>query len=752
MECNPRRLTYCHVSFVLREQLVAYALFATFGLIVRSLISVDLDRALLTSLFPFWPLAVKTMSSGRYAPLPTSSADSVDHQYKQDDYDDQRYDSPWDRRPAAWQYGGQRELGIVEKGKRHYWAGKQYVREKMGKEQDQHQVADDAELDSQMERARHIQKQCLALCRALLRYQEVVQLLTSRQVALSSLLRAYSESETDAPCAEMMSRLGTVMQDEAVSRLELDVPLTRFFSEVETFRCRALVDTLINVNQVTQERRKFRGALLWMADASKNLDPDTRKHLAKFRQAQQMARESRQEFEGKKGVVCEKVDLLGASFCNLLSHAMTPYQKVVGQQWSKSAEQYRQLLDWSRETLRHQYRLRRDVLRDKDRLLSKDDEDDAEQAEGVGETGQGHTSESWSEGRLLTILGKPVLASKVEDAEDALGSQADTESTGESQAKIQESVPAEGGEEGDGDHTSKPMSSNSQAVQLSASETSACAQRSDDWLQLMTEGSAASALADFANDKPSNGGQHAPSQIHKALLDLARVSTGGDVLPSGQSSDQIEAMLSYEMSSGDQRLQDVQGIRQLTNDEGNLDQLVPMDSNLRRRQELDVKAETQLEEELARMVHDFSSLSSMSTSLGSEKSENFPSASSYSVPNSAQMMPGDLLDFTDGSLSSGSAGSLFSGMSPFSQTSNPISNEPRGDFPVASKAGDSGGKQAKGGYSHPAQDAKSTLSGAKKQKWFDLFSELDPLANPDDLSLDQDNQKSDDGATDKLAL
>jgi len=66
-------------------------------------------------------------------------------------------------------------------------------------------------------------------------------------------------------------------------RLALRVPLVRLYQEVETFRYRAISDTLVTINRMEQARTEYRGALLWMKDVSEELDPDTYKQLEKFR-------------------------------------------------------------------------------------------------------------------------------------------------------------------------------------------------------------------------------------------------------------------------------------------------------------------------------------------------------------------------------------------------------------------------------------------------------------------------------------
>jgi hypothetical protein len=65
--------------------------------------------------------------------------------------------------------------------------------------------------------------------------------------------------------------------------LQLRAPLVRLYQEVDVFRQRAVVDTLVTVERMEAARTEYRGALLWMKDVSMVLDPDTTKQLQKFR-------------------------------------------------------------------------------------------------------------------------------------------------------------------------------------------------------------------------------------------------------------------------------------------------------------------------------------------------------------------------------------------------------------------------------------------------------------------------------------
>lgn len=78
-------------------------------------------------------------------------------------------------------------------------------------------------------------------------------------------------------------------------RMALCAPLHRLHQEVETFRRRAIADTLLTVGRMEKSRTEYRGALLWMKDVSQELDPDTYKQLEKFRKVPE------QDMSGKGG-------------------------------------------------------------------------------------------------------------------------------------------------------------------------------------------------------------------------------------------------------------------------------------------------------------------------------------------------------------------------------------------------------------------------------------------------------------------
>ncbi len=85
---------------------------------------------------------------------------------------------------------------------------------------------------------------------------------------------------------KMMSAVGKSLSYSGQQRLALRAPLGRLYQEVETFRQRAIEDTLQNVQAMEKARTEYRAALSWMKNISHDLDPDTSKQLEKYKKVQ----------------------------------------------------------------------------------------------------------------------------------------------------------------------------------------------------------------------------------------------------------------------------------------------------------------------------------------------------------------------------------------------------------------------------------------------------------------------------------
>ncbi|XP_023596251.1 islet cell autoantigen 1 isoform X4 [Trichechus manatus latirostris] len=238
---------------------------------------------------------------------------------------------PWDLHDRYAQ-----DKSVVNKMQQKYWETKQAFIKATGKKEDEHVVASDADLDAKLELFHSVQRTCLDLSKAIVLYQKRICFLSQEENELGKFLRSQGfQDKTRA--GKMMQATGKALCFSSQQRLALRNPLCRFHQEVETFRHRAISDTWLTVNRMEQCRTEYRGALLWMKDVSQELDPDLYKQMEKFRKVQTQVRLAKKNFDKLKMDVCQKVDLLGASRCNLLSHMLATYQTTLLHFWEKTS-------------------------------------------------------------------------------------------------------------------------------------------------------------------------------------------------------------------------------------------------------------------------------------------------------------------------------------------------------------------------------------------------------------------------------
>uniref|UniRef100_W5MZ65 Islet cell autoantigen 1 n=1 Tax=Lepisosteus oculatus TaxID=7918 RepID=W5MZ65_LEPOC len=228
------------------------------------------------------------------------------------------------------------DSSVVNKFQQKYWRTKQTLIKVTGKKEDEHVVASDADLDAKLEVFHSIQRTCMELLKVIEQYQRRICFLSQEENELGRFLRSQG-SQDKTRAGKIMQATGKALCFSSQQRLALRTPLCRLYQEVETFRYRAISDTWLTVNRMEQSRTEYRGALLWMKDVSQELDPDTFKQMEKFRKVQAQVRLSKTSFDKLKNDVCQKVDLLGASRCNLLSHVLTMYQTTLLHFWEKTS-------------------------------------------------------------------------------------------------------------------------------------------------------------------------------------------------------------------------------------------------------------------------------------------------------------------------------------------------------------------------------------------------------------------------------
>ncbi|XP_004570499.1 islet cell autoantigen 1-like isoform X3 [Maylandia zebra] len=237
--------------------------------------------------------------------------------------------------------GGRALLGedssVMARMQKKFWKTKQVLIKATGKKEDEYVVASDADLDAKLEFFRSVQSTCTELLKVIEKYQDRITRLSQEENELGLFLRFQAEHDR-TKAGNMMDATSKALCASAKQRMALCPSLHRLHQEVETFRRRAISDTLLTVTCMEKARTEYRGALLWMKDISQELDPDTYKQLEKFRKVQAQVRGTKSQFEKLKNDVCQKVDMLGASRCNMLSHSLCTYQTTLLQFWEKTAQ------------------------------------------------------------------------------------------------------------------------------------------------------------------------------------------------------------------------------------------------------------------------------------------------------------------------------------------------------------------------------------------------------------------------------
>ncbi|XP_052605522.1 islet cell autoantigen 1-like protein isoform X2 [Peromyscus californicus insignis] len=231
---------------------------------------------------------------------------------------------------------------VVSRMQKKYWKTKQVFMKAAGRKEDEHVVASDAELDAKLEVFHSIQETCNELLKIVEKYQLRLNVISEEENELGLFLKFQAERDA-TQAGKMMDAAGKALCSSAKQRLALCTPLSRLKQEVATFSQRAVSDTLMTINRMERARTEYRGALLWMKDASQELDPDTFKQMEKFKKVQIQVRNSKGSFDKLKMDVCQKVDLLGASRCNMLSQSLTTYQRTLLGFWKKTAQMMSQI-------------------------------------------------------------------------------------------------------------------------------------------------------------------------------------------------------------------------------------------------------------------------------------------------------------------------------------------------------------------------------------------------------------------------
>ncbi|CAG7823073.1 unnamed protein product [Allacma fusca] len=234
------------------------------------------------------------------------------------------------------------DRSTLNKVQHQFWVTKQTMYRKLGKKEDDCIVASDAALDAKLELFKSIQLTSSSMNKLLDRYQEKICFLAQEQNAMGRFLKEYGKTDKSG-AGKMMVQMGKSLIYCSQQEIALRPPLLRLYQEVDTFRNRAVEDTLGTINSMERLRNEYRASLNWMKNVSQELDPDTMKQMEKFRKVQTHVKQSKAQFDKLKLACLQKVDLLAAARCNMFSHALIQYQNATIKTTGKNTRIYNTL-------------------------------------------------------------------------------------------------------------------------------------------------------------------------------------------------------------------------------------------------------------------------------------------------------------------------------------------------------------------------------------------------------------------------
>ena len=94
-----------------------------------------------------------------------------------------------------------------------------------------------------------------------------------------------------------------------------------------------------------------------------------------FLQVQSQVKDNRRKFEKLKADVCQKIDLLSASRCNLLSATLAAYQQSMLKFLEQTSKTYQTVLDQFKGHPSYQFTILKHIIPDNG-VVDNDDDDD----------------------------------------------------------------------------------------------------------------------------------------------------------------------------------------------------------------------------------------------------------------------------------------------------------------------------------------------------------------------------------------
>ncbi|KAM3720390.1 Resistance to inhibitors of cholinesterase protein [Dirofilaria immitis] len=261
----------------------------------------------------------------------------------------------------------------LNKMRQQYWTAKQLIRKKLGKKEDEHLLASDAEFDNKISLFRFVQETSDQMLSCIDDYQHYLSELVQVEFELNKMLKEDGTVETTA-AGRIMIAVAKVLALSVHHRLQIRNPLLRFFGELHVFTERAILDCATTVDAAEKARTEYRGSLLWMKKTSKELDPDAENILEKFRTAQSVVRRNKEKLDNLKLDTLQKVDLLVASRYNLFSQLLESYQKLLYNFYEQTTLAYEKIYDFVSSRKHYKFEILTDLIEPLQEHITENDD------------------------------------------------------------------------------------------------------------------------------------------------------------------------------------------------------------------------------------------------------------------------------------------------------------------------------------------------------------------------------------------
>lgn len=255
-----------------------------------------------------------------------------------------------------------------------YWTTKQKVLEKFGHEQDSFVVSCDSELDARLIWFEHNESALANLIKTLKEFIKKFDVLAVNQDKIVVFFKHYSRLEMNK-VGKMMTSISNLIIANSLEKDVVKNPFVRMLNDLDTFYNHAISDCKLSIHNMEAARTQYRATMLWMADSSKELDPDAYKKMSKYRNAQINVKKSRDNFEKLKNDIIEKICILSTSRTTMLIQSSVEQHQKFHEMHAHLADHYEKILSYYSSPISYKFETLKNILGPNNGVYGSEDEE-----------------------------------------------------------------------------------------------------------------------------------------------------------------------------------------------------------------------------------------------------------------------------------------------------------------------------------------------------------------------------------------